>query len=113
MGRSRSATLVIMYLLYKTLVDNRHHGIEIDAETMVKYVQTRRSVVDPNKGFMKQIKDFEVLVKNGEMQKRITEHKAKVFDSNGDYLGQDCQDDKPEYPEESKEFIDQQIRNLL
>jgi len=51
MGRSRSATLVIMYMLYKTLVD--HNDIDCNAETMTKYVQSRRQVVDPNKGFMK------------------------------------------------------------
>lgn len=36
MGRSRSATLVIMYMLYKTLVD--HCEIDCDSETMTKYV---------------------------------------------------------------------------
>ena len=36
MGRSRSATLVIMYMLYKTLVDRCE--IDCTAEEMTKYV---------------------------------------------------------------------------
>lgn len=75
MGRSRSATLVIMYMLYKTLVDKKE--IDCTAEEMTKYVQSRRSVVDPNKGFMQQIINFEELVRNGTMEKRVLEKKGK------------------------------------
>lgn len=39
MGRSRSATLVIMYLLYKNLVDVKHDSCcKIDLKTIIKYV---------------------------------------------------------------------------
>ena len=55
MGRSRSATLVIMYILYKHLVENVA-DLKVDTETVIKYVEFCRSVCDPNAGFIKQIK---------------------------------------------------------
>lgn len=40
MGRSRSATMVIMYILYKQKVDVHHEdGFRPNAETVMKYVQ--------------------------------------------------------------------------
>lgn len=52
MGRSRSATLVIMYLLYKNIVDNDLNAA-IDLNTILNYIMLQRSVVDPNSGFLK------------------------------------------------------------
>jgi hypothetical protein len=51
MGRSRSATMVIMYLLYKNIVDNNAET-ELDLQTVLNYVQLKRSVCDPNLGFL-------------------------------------------------------------
>ena len=50
MGRSRSATLVIMYLIYK---------FKISSNTALEMVKQRRQVVDPNNGFLKQLKKFD------------------------------------------------------
>ena len=71
MGRSRSAIMVIMYLLYKQLVDNKN--VDMDSDTIVKFVKNRRSVTDPNKGFMMQLEQFEKEIKQGKMQKKVME----------------------------------------
>jgi len=42
MGRSRSASLVVMYIMYR---------FKMSADEAFDFVQSRRSVVDPNKGF--------------------------------------------------------------
>jgi hypothetical protein len=55
MGRSRSASLIIMYILYKMIVDHHSESHIIDTELVSKFVKNRRSVVDPNKGFVNQI----------------------------------------------------------
>ena len=64
MGRSRSATLVIMYILYKLKVE---HASEVNqdifnTELVSKFVQYKREVVDPNKGFLKCIIEFEEMI---------------------------------------------------
>ena len=75
MGRSRSATLVMMYILYKMIVDqNMPDGI--DTDTVYKFVQHRRNVADPNKGFVTQLNLFEQKVRSGEMFKKVTEFKS-------------------------------------
>lgn len=51
MGRSRSATMVIFYLLYKQLVDVCS-DYDFDVKTIHDYVKSRRICVDPNKYFM-------------------------------------------------------------
>ena len=73
MGRSRSAIMVIMYLLYKQVVDNLNS--EMDSETIVKFVKNRRSVTDPNKGFMMQLEQFEKEIKLGLVQQRVKEYR--------------------------------------
>lgn len=52
MGVSRSASCVIMYLMKK---------FGLGFEETLKFVQKRREKVDPNIGFEKQLKDFELL----------------------------------------------------
>ena len=56
MGRSRSASLVMMYMMYK---------FKISADEAFNYVQSKRNVIDPNKGFRKALYQFEEMVKNG------------------------------------------------
>lgn len=74
MGRSRSATLVIMYIYYKQIVDELHDD-DLSIETVHTFVRNLRNVVDPNIGFIDQLSEFEELVKSGELQKRVS-----VFD---------------------------------
>lgn len=50
MGRSRSATMIIMYLMKK---------FQIDFELAFDIVKWRREVVDPNDGFIQKLKDFD------------------------------------------------------
>ena len=56
-GVSRSATIVIAYLLWKT------HCSYFDAYFFVK---NRRPFIDPNDGFIKQLKIFEELLKKND-----------------------------------------------
>ena len=65
--------MVIMYLLYKQVVDNLNS--EMDSETIVKFVKNRRSVTDPNKGFMMQLEQFEKEIKLGLVQQRVKEYR--------------------------------------
>lgn len=51
-GISRSGTIVIVYLMKKY---NKTY------EEALKQVQKKRSIVEPNKGFEKQLKEFEEL----------------------------------------------------
>jgi len=53
MGVSRSATMVIMLIMRK---------LGVPFEQVLKFVKSRREVVDPNPGFIKQLEDWE---KNG------------------------------------------------
>ena len=55
MGISRSATLVIAYLIKKNL---------IGAREALKYVEEKRSIVFPNNGFLKQLGTFEKQIFN-------------------------------------------------
>jgi len=48
MGRSRSATLVIMYILYKQLVEVKLPHYKPTVGEIIKYVHSIRNVVDPN-----------------------------------------------------------------
>ncbi|CDW90752.1 dual specificity catalytic domain containing protein [Stylonychia lemnae] len=50
MGRSRSATCVIMYIMKR---------FQISYEDAIEFVKNRRDCVDPNEGFLKQLRDFE------------------------------------------------------
>ena len=56
-GVSRSATIVIAYLMWKT------HCNYYDAYFFVK---NRRPFIDPNEGFIKQLKIFEELIKKND-----------------------------------------------
>ena len=49
MGRSRSATIVIMYLMRK---------FKMRLEDAIKMAKIRRDAVDPNPGFLKQLSEF-------------------------------------------------------
>ena len=59
MGRSRSATLIIMYLMFK---------FNLSLDTALSMVQQRRSVVDPNKGFLDQLRTFGAKIVSGEIK---------------------------------------------
>ena len=50
MGRSRSATMVIMYLMIK---------FQIPWDQAFDILKIRREIVDPNEGFIQKLKDFE------------------------------------------------------
>lgn len=70
MGRSRSATMVIMYLLYKQICDICD-DFDCNLDIMLKYVKDRRICIDPNKGFQSQLEEFESKVRSGEMRKLV------------------------------------------
>ena len=57
MGRSRSASLVIMYLMFR---------FKIPMRLAKELVQYRRRVVDPNNGFLQNIKTLENMMKDDE-----------------------------------------------
>lgn len=50
MGRSRSATCVLMYIM-------KRFGVNF--EDALEYVKIRREDVDPNEGFLTQLREFE------------------------------------------------------
>eukprot|EP00347_Sterkiella_histriomuscorum_P011202 403373359 len=52
MGRSRSATCVIMYIMKR---------FQISYEDALDFVKSKRECVDPNEGFLKQLRQFEEL----------------------------------------------------
>jgi len=49
MGRSRSASMIIMYLMKK---------FQIEFETSFAIVKMRREIIDPNEGFIAKLKAF-------------------------------------------------------
>lgn len=55
-GASRSATLVASYLVH-TFIKNKKLK-KSSVEYVLKYMKKKRSVVDPNDGFIKQLEDF-------------------------------------------------------
>ncbi len=68
-GRSRSASVVAAYLM-------RYHGHT--PTSAVTYMQQRRSIVQPNAGFMEQIEAYHVLLQaraRGEEKNATTNHK--------------------------------------
>lgn len=50
-GKSRSSSLVIAYLLV-------HHSSGLTVESALSYVRSKRSIAEPNPGFMKQLEQF-------------------------------------------------------
>ena len=56
MGRSRSATLIMMFIKYK-LYQNKIENISTDV--ILEYMKLSRSVVDPNRGFLKALDHFD------------------------------------------------------
>jgi len=55
MGKSRSATLVIAYLM---------KSLNMDYEDAYKFVKSHRKIIFPNLGFVRQLKEFESILKN-------------------------------------------------
>ena len=53
-GISRSPTIVIAFLIWKT---------HFNFEDVYKFVKTRRPIIEPNKGFITQLKEFDNLLK--------------------------------------------------
>ena len=62
MGRSRSATLIIMYLMYK---------FNISLKLALQLVKYRRKVVDPNAGFIEQLDKFEQMMNDKTIEEFI------------------------------------------
>ena len=56
-GASRSATIVIVYIMWK---------YKTSAEDAINYVLQKRTSVLPNSGFQKQLKIFEKLLKDNQ-----------------------------------------------
>ena len=52
-GRSRSASIVVAYLI-------RYHNMT--AEEALKYIKNKRTQVDPNSGYINQLKEYEQMV---------------------------------------------------
>ncbi|ARA72043.1 hypothetical protein BNJ_00214 [Kaumoebavirus] len=60
-GVSRSSTIVISYLMWRAYCKKEKH----DVHTHLMHVRSRRPIVEPNVGFIEQLKVFEAsLVKN-------------------------------------------------
>lgn len=62
---SRSATIVISYLLHK------YPGYTV--EKALKFVRSKRPIVNPNEGFLKQLKNFE-----SQLEEQRQEEKMKI-----------------------------------
>lgn len=77
MGRSRSATMVIMYLMKK---------FDISMETALRLAKTRREVVDPNEGFLQKLEEFETEQYNKKSLSLIFKSKKSIVDSEGQLL---------------------------
>jgi hypothetical protein len=70
MGRSRSATMVIMYLMKK---------FDISMEIAFRLAKTRREVVDPNEGFLKKLEEYETELYNKKSLSLILKsHKSSI-----------------------------------
>lgn len=58
-GRSRSATIILAYMLW---LNNNTYSKDCDHEAILKhnlfYLQSKRPIVEPNEGFMKQLRSF-------------------------------------------------------
>ena len=54
-GRSRSATIIAAYLI-------KYHGMT--ADEALAYIKEKRTQVDPNPGYMRQLKEFEIKVRS-------------------------------------------------
>ena len=48
-----------------------HFKLDLGYAIILKYVKACREVVDPNSGFLKQIINFEQMVRNGEIQEKV------------------------------------------
>jgi protein-tyrosine phosphatase len=71
MGRSRSATMVIMYLMKK---------FDISMEIAFRLAKTRREVVDPNEGFLKKLEEYETeLYDKKSLSLILKSHKLSTF----------------------------------
>ena len=53
-GESRSATIVIAYLMYKN---------KMSYEEAYDFIKNKRNVINPNSGFQEQLKKFEKILK--------------------------------------------------
>jgi predicted protein tyrosine phosphatase len=62
MGRSRSATMVIMYLMQK---------FKLSKQMAFDIAYTRREVVDPNDGFLQKLTDFETKLNEKSFQNQV------------------------------------------
>ena len=77
MGRSRSATMVIMYLMRK---------FDISMSMSLDIAKLRREIVDPNVGFLQKLHDFEKKMKKKSLElfclsAKIPEYKREFSSS--------------------------------
>ena len=102
-----------MYILYKHLVENVAN-LDVDTDTVIKYVEFCRNVCDPNAGFIKQIREFEEKCRSGEMKEILDKYhennQQQSSSSESDNLERISQNSN----EESKRrFSDDQIQKEL
>ena len=64
-GISRSASVVLAYLMWKE---------NMSFEEALEYLKGLRPIVEPNDGFVKQLKDFEVQIRNGHWDDEPPQH---------------------------------------
>ena len=73
-GRSRSATLIIAYLLWKDGCKDSKHNLpnfsKFHVYGILESVQNKRSIVQPNMAFMDQLVAWDDELKNGKISER-------------------------------------------
>ena len=69
MGRSRSATMVIMYLMKK---------FDLSLDLAFPITKSRREVVDPNEGFMQKLEDLDNKMKQHLIAEMVQSTKVVV-----------------------------------
>jgi dual specificity phosphatase 12 len=59
-GVSRSATLILNYILKKTIIKNGKNNpcIKCLTTNILQYMRSKRSIINPNPGFMNQIMNY-------------------------------------------------------
>jgi protein-tyrosine phosphatase len=67
MGRSRSVTMVIMYLMKK---------FDLSKDLAFSITKSRREVVDPNEGFIQKLEDLEEKMKQNSIHEMVQSTKV-------------------------------------
>lgn len=64
-GRSRSATLVLSYMIREKFEKSKKVFLKYDLDRFLKIIKNKRSVVDPNDGFIRILESYIDDLKNG------------------------------------------------